>query len=67
MHALFSMTGLTINTGRGRGTVGGSMNSSEGDTKETLVVDHNKGVEMGISERESISMVNRSGSIQGID
>ena len=47
-----------INTGCGAGTDGDSTNSSEDNTKETLVVDLNKRVETSISERESISLVN---------
>jgi hypothetical protein len=39
MHVIAS-----INTGRGTGIFGDSMNSSEDDTKETLVVDHIKRV-----------------------
>jgi hypothetical protein len=59
----------TINTDRERGIVGGSTNSGEDYRKETLVVDHNKRVETGISEREKASQLivgaNRSGG--GID
>jgi cytochrome c5 len=49
-----------INGDRKEGTVGGSMNSSEDDVKETLVVNHNKRVETSISERESVSVNCRS-------
>jgi hypothetical protein len=39
----------SINTDRGKGTIGGSVNSSEDDVKESLVVDHNKRLETSIS------------------
>ena len=60
-----------INTGHGGGMDDGSTdstNSSEDNTKETLVVDHNTRVETSISGRESVLLINqRSGSILGID
>ena len=51
-----------INANRGTGISSDSTNSSEDDTKETLVVDH---IETGISERESVSVNRRSESIRG--
>jgi hypothetical protein len=57
----------SINTGHGTGIFGDSMNSSDDDTKETLVVDHNKRVETSISERESVSVNRRSKLIRGIN
>ena len=51
MHIIASIT-----TGRGTGIFGDSTNSTAVKTiqEETLVVDHNKRVEMSISERESV-------------
>jgi hypothetical protein len=57
------VTTAAISSDREEGTVGRSRNTSEDDTKETLVVDHNKGVETSISERESVSVDRRSRSI----